>query len=228
MSDAIATPAATAAVETTPAPATTSGADSSPAPAAATPAPVTTLGAPAPIVYDLKLPEKSSFDAAVLERTVAHAKALGLSPEHAQKDLEFWNQETATRVEAEKAAEREAALAAMQPGGAEWLKAVEGWRAETLADTALGATPAERKAAIDKGHGVIQKYVEQYPKDGEAFKAFINTSGLGDHPTAVRLFAWLGKAMGEGTLVLPDAKAGPGALSEDERLRTMYPSMYPA
>jgi hypothetical protein len=51
---------------------------------------------PAPTVpdkYDLKLPDKSTVDKAVVERTAAKARELGLSQEHAQKTLDFVHQE---------------------------------------------------------------------------------------------------------------------------------------
>jgi hypothetical protein len=100
---------------------------------------------------------------------------------------------------------------------------VDAWKAQTLADVTLGKTPEERQAAIQKGHGVFLKFAEANPTEKEALTGFLNTSGLGDHPTVVRFFAWLGKAAAEGPLVGP-ASGGTGSTREAE-LAARYPSM---
>lgn len=174
---------------------------------------------PAEITYSLTLPENAAIDAAVLERTTAIARELGLSNEHAQKTLNLVNQEAASLVDARV----KAAVEALQPGGEAWAKQLADWKTETLADPSLGKTEPERTAAIQKGHALVGKYAEASPKDADTFKAFLNDSGLGNHPAANRFFAWLGKAMDEGSLHLPDAQGG--ALSEDAKLARMYPSM---
>lgn len=157
-----------------------------------------------PEKYELKLPDDASIDATVLERTATVAKELGLSQDAAQRTLELLNAEVTTRV----AAERDAVLKAHQPGGEEWGKMLDGWRAETLADTSLGKTEDERKATIQKGVAVVEKYSELNPTDAPAMKEFLNVSGLGEHPAAVRFFAWIGKQMGEGAMPLLGGKGG--------------------
>lgn len=152
-------------------------------------------------MYDLKLPENAVLDAAATERTTAFARTSGLSPEQAQQVLAFANQEVA--------AQRDALLAAHQPGGAAWEKQLNDWRAQTLADSALGATPEERTATIARGTSVLKRYAAANPDDAQAMTSFLDTSGLGEHPAAVRFFAWLGKAAGEGTLPPPAPPAPP-------------------
>ena len=88
-------------------------------------------------------------------------------------------------------------MKAHQPGGAEWTKQLDSWRNETMADPHLGKTPDERKANIQKGVDVIRRYGSSDPAGEKTFKEFLDNSGIGEHPAAVRFFAWLGRAMGE-------------------------------
>lgn len=169
-----------------------------------------------PDKYNLKLPEASTLDASALERTAAIARALGLPDDAAaQKVVDLVHQEAAAR--------EAAVLADHAPGGAAWTKQVDAWKAETLADPALGATPAERTAAIQKGHGILVKYGEQHPAEKAAMTEFLNNSGLGDHPAANRFFAWLGKVAGELPLVAP----GVGSAGTVPVAQKIYPTMNP-
>jgi hypothetical protein len=155
----------------------------------------------------LKLPADSKLEPAVLERIAANASAQGLSNEAAQSQVDLLHQEVASHLDA--------ALKAHQPGGAEWTKTVEGWRAETMNDASLGKTVDERKAAIQKGVDVIRKYGEIDPAGKQAFVSFLDDSGLGDHPAAVRFFAHLGKMMGETPPVRGEpAGSGPKTTAE--------------
>lgn len=154
----------------------------------------------APETYDLKLPQDSPLDAAVVERTAAFARARGLSQEAAQQALEFVHQEVA--------AARAAELAAYQPGGAEWTRQQDAWRDEVMADARLGKTDAERQAALERARGPIRKYAETHPDDSQAMASFLDASGLGNHPAAVRFLAWVGESLAEGTLVHAGGQAG--------------------
>jgi hypothetical protein len=169
-------------------------------------------GDPAP--YELTLPEDSTLDDAALERIAATARARGLSQEQAQSVVELANGE----VQAATAA----LLAAHQPGGAVWAKQVEQWKADALADAALGKTPEERTAAVQRGQSVMAKYAEMHPDDAPAMTEFLNDSGLGNHPAAVRFFAWIGRSMSEGTLAMPGTQ---GSDTPEDRARRMYPTM---
>lgn len=177
----------------------------------------------APESYTLTLPDGAT-DAALLERTALIAKERGLSNEQAQALVNFAHQEGTTRADTAAKAAVDAAMKSYAPGGEKWLEQVETWKTQTLADPALGKTPEERSAAIQSGHGILMKYGEANPADADAMKGFLNTSGLGNHPAAVRFFAWLGKAAGEGSLVTGAGKAT-AELTEQDRLDRMYPSM---
>ena len=187
--------------EATTSPATESSASG----VAATPAaPVAAAAAPvAPATYTLTLPAGVT-DPTLTERTAAIARTRGLTNEQAQGLLDFGVSEAAAR---EKAA-LDAYETSHAPGGEAWTKTVDGWKEQTLADESLGKTPAERQATVERGHQVVLKFAESNPKDADALKGFLNDSGLGNHPTVVRLFAWLGKAASEGSVVHPTADAG--------------------
>lgn len=153
------------------------------------------------VAYDLRLPEGSPLDPALLERTVAIARERGLSPEQAQAVVDL----TASEITARVAAVEQS----MSPGGEAWTKQVNAWKAETENDPKLGKTPAERIATLQRGYGVVRKFGEAHPDDAPALNAFLDNSGLGNHPVVARLFAWLAKEAGEGTFTLPDPKDAP-------------------
>lgn len=170
--------------------------------------------APKAVDYSsVTLPQDSTLDSAVLERTVAIARERGLSPEQAQAAVDLVNQEVAST--------RTSLMESYQPGGAEWTKNAEAWEAETLADPALGKTPEERKAAVAVGASVLKRYAEAEPEHAKGFTEFFETSALGNHPAVAKFFHWLGKAAGERSLVHgSDVSMSPG-----DKLDQMYPSM---
>lgn len=159
-------------------------------------------------VYDLTLPEGSVADPALVERTVAIARARGLSNDQAQAALDLAVQEIAST--------QDAVLKAHAPGGAAWTKMRDEWQQAAKNDPSLGATPDERIATVQRGKNVIELYAKSNPSDADAMRGFLNDSGLGDHPAAVRFFAWLGKATSEGSLVMPRAQDGAGKKSDTE------------
>jgi hypothetical protein len=162
----------------------------------------TTTEAAAPVEYTLALPAGAVLDAAALERTVAIARERGLSNEAAQAVLELANTEAT--------AQRDALLAAYQPGGTEHAKQVEAWQAETLADATLGATPEARQAAISKGIAVLDKFQTANPTMGAAVKSFLNDTGFGSKREVVHFIAWLGEAASEGRVTpAPDLPPAP-------------------
>jgi hypothetical protein len=160
---------------------------------------------PADISYDLTLPAGVT-DPTLLERTTAIARASGLDPKQAQALVDFAISERTAAV----SAEREALIQSYQPGGAEWTKQADAWKTQTMADPKLGKTPEERKAAVTKGLAVIERYKDAHAEDAKAMQGFFDASGLGDHPTVARFFAWLGEAAAEGSLVTGGATGGAG------------------
>jgi hypothetical protein len=164
------------------------------------------------VKYDLKLPEGVTLDAALLERTATTARARGLSQEQAQATVDLVASEITSALDAE----RSRIADSYQPGGAAWQQVVDGWKAETTADPKLGATPEERQAAVDRGFGIVRKYGEANPNDAQAMTEFLDSSGLGNHPAAVRFFAWLGKAAGEGDMPTPNAAQGQSRIPDGQ------------
>ena len=135
------------------------------------------------------LPKDSAIDPAVLERTVAIARDRGLSVKDAQAMTDLVSQEIAST--------RADLMAAHQPGGAEWTKQLDAWKAQTLADPSLGKTPDERKASIELGASVLKRYAAAEPAESEGIMSFLNDSGLGEHPAVAKFFRWIGKSAGE-------------------------------
>jgi hypothetical protein len=150
--------------------------------------------------YDLKLPADSTVDAAVVERTAARARELGLSNEHAQKTLDFVHQE----VSAAAKAAAEATLAAHAPGGAEWEKNVKDWNAAALADQELGANKPEQ---LTQNAALARRVVATFG-DKESIE-FLEKNPLGSHPALLRMLVRIGKASGEGSLVAPASQDAP-------------------
>lgn len=161
-----------------------------------------------PETYELALPKDSTLDPAVLERTAATARELGLSQEHAQKMLDSVVAETATR--------EAALLAQYQPGGDAWAKQVDGWGTAALADAEIGGTPEK----LAENVALAQKVLGTF--GSEQMNTFLHTTGFGSHPEVVRMFAKMGRTMGEGSFV-PGGSAADN--SEEARLARMYPTM---
>lgn len=156
--------------------------------------------APPPVVYDLKLPEGSTLDAALLERTAAIARERGLSPEHAQAAVDLVASELTTR-ESEL-------LAAHAPGGAAWVQQHEAWKAEALADTEIGGTPEKLDASVALAKQALQKFA-----DPEALE-FLEQTGLGSNPATLKLFTRIGRAMSEGSFVKPAGSGAPLSVAD--------------
>lgn len=166
------------------------------------------------MTFTLALPENAVLDATAIERTTAIARESGLSNEQAQKALELANTLAAEQ--------RDAALAAIQPGGAEWARNLDNWKAETLADPTLGATLEERTAAIQRGAAVIDRFAQANPEQGAKIKEFLNTTGLGEKRELAHFFSWLGKAAAE-----PQSIPGPGTQQPgpSSPAKALYPNL---
>lgn len=160
-------------------------------PAGDPPAPPAVEAPPAaPVVpekYELALPKDSTLDPAVLERTAATARELGLSQEHAQKTLDF--------VTAEVAAREAALLEDYKPGGKIRDANVQRYEADALADVEIGGSPEKLTASVD----LAEKFLGTYGSEG--MHNFLDVTGLGSHPELIRMFAKAAKDMGEGTFV---------------------------
>lgn len=164
-----------------------------------------------PDKYELKLPDKSSLDPAVLERTAATARELGLSNESAQKALDFVNQEVATREAAFLQSHSPGDPAKNIPPGEAWVAQQEAWKSAAMADKEIGGTPEQFDANVAAANKAFDKFATP------EFRAHVWKTGLASHPEVVRVFARIGKAMGEGSVVMPGAQNG-GAPSAAETL----------
>jgi hypothetical protein len=151
-----------------------------------------------PDKYELKLPDNAGVNTAIVEKTAAIARELGLSQDNAQKTLTFVAQEAAAEVAVQ--------LAAWEPpsdtnkeGGAKWREQEEGWRAASLADPDLGnGKPEQLQANVTLASKVVGKFGD---KD---LAGFFEKSGLGSNPATLRFLSKIGKAMSEGSLVISD------------------------
>lgn len=147
--------------------------------------PVETPAETKPVVpdkYEIKVPEGLQLDAAVLNEYTPIFKELGLTQEAAQKLVE-------------------SNLAIQQAAQARQLQA---WEGELKADKDFGGKNFEANVAE------AQKAVGRFltPQD----KAFLDQTGLGNHPGLVKMFLRIGKAISEDAVpatTTPPASKGP-------------------
>ena len=153
--------------------------------------------------YDIKLPEKSTLHADILERTAATARELGLSDNAAaQRVLDFVGTEVATHVAA--------MTESVQPGGEAWTKNVEAWEAAALADKEIGGTQDALKATATKAQRVLKTY---FPP---SVAQMLHNTGYGSHPDVLRALVKIAKAVGEDTLVQLEAPKTPQKKSTED------------
>jgi len=143
--------------------------------------------------YEVKMPDGVEMDAGLMEIATPIFKEAKLSPAQAQAvtDLYVKTQEQAISKHVET---------------------VNGWLKESQKDKEIGGKDYEKNL----GHAA------------RAFQAFgnergmqiIDTYGLGNNPDILRIFVRMGKALGEGSTVLPGAEHG--SVSDAQ---VLYPSM---
>jgi hypothetical protein len=164
----------------------------------------------------LKLPDKSTLDPALTERTAAIASELGLTPEVAQKAFGHLVQEATAHADARLAA----VVKAHEPGGTEWLKQQEQWKADALKDPTLGnGKPDQLEAKTTLAKRALATALKSQPER----LARIEQSGLFTNPDAIAAMSAFGELMKEDQFVA--ASNTKGELTEQERLDRMYPSM---
>lgn len=140
----------------------------------------------APEAYDFKAPEGvESLDAKLVETFTPLAKKLDLTNEQAQELVNL-----APQIQ-QRMAEQQAEA---------WGKQLEAWVGEVKADKDIGGDnlPATMAAA--------QKVMQQFGTP--ELKAALEQTGMGNHPELVRLFAKVGKAMGEDSFVAGGKSSG--------------------
>ncbi|MFO7287648.1 MAG: protease [Gammaproteobacteria bacterium] len=138
----------------------------------------------APESYEpFNLPEGVKLEGEDLEAFTGFAKELNLSQEQAQKLLE---RDLAVRKSIEERVNAEADAA------------IKGWLEAARADKEYGG---ER---FDANIAVARKALEAFGTP--ELKAMLDSSGLGNHPEAIRFMYRVGKAISEDKLVLGDRR----------------------
>jgi hypothetical protein len=158
--------------------------------------------APAPAALELKLPEGFTADEKAVSGFKELAQKSGLKAEAAQNLFDFYvglqqQQAQADALAAQQDAEAQLTAAKADPdiGGKRWDESIS-----------LGRKAVERLAAQP-----VVKLLEE--------------RGLGNHPEVLKLFARLGKAVGEDS-VAGTTPAAPAAPSSAEFLQSFYPTMH--
>lgn len=190
----------TPAGQATPTPATVPAASAVPAPAAvptpdpATPAAATPTITPAtpstaatlvPDKYELKLPNGSQLQPAEVEKVASYAKERKLTQEQAQDVLNTRSEAVSSYSEAQVSAYNER---------------INSWKAASAADKEIGG--------VDYGKNVELAHRAMKTFGGDTLMQELEVTGYGNHPEVVRVFARIGKAMGEGRLINPGASGG--------------------
>lgn len=160
-------------------------------------------GTAAPADLEIKLPDGVKADEAMLSGFKQLAKESGLKGEVAQKVVDMY-------VAAQQAAEKKA-VEAYETERQGWAKALETDKEFGGKDMAANKAIA-RKAVAKYGTPELRQLFEE--------------TGLGNHPELVRFFYRVGKADGEDTVTVAAGAAG-GEQTEEQKLRTRYPSMFP-
>jgi len=172
-------------------------------PAAAAPPAAGSVVAPAPapvVEYALTLPKDAAVTPASIERTTAFAKAAGLSPAVAQQALELADQEVVAYRNQQKETFQ--------------TLATETWVTQLKADPAYGGEKFAQTQEHCRRAG--ERFLE--PADREE----LNTSGLGNHPMLVKMFARIGAAMKNDGFV----NGGAGDGGRDNSLEGIASRMY--
>lgn len=148
---------------------------------------------PAEIVYEFTAPEGVTLDQTRVDEFTALAKELKLPADKAQALVDM-----ATKVEVQRAEAFEAQKAA--------------WADEIVKDKVLGG------AKLDETLATAKKVYSLLPaEEAESFKAMLNASGFGNHPSMVRLLHAVGTALSEDKFV-----PGSGAPAKTSPARSFY------
>jgi hypothetical protein len=175
-----------------------------------------------PEKYDLKLPDTqlpdgSPLDPAIVERTAAIARELGLSNEAGQKLLDKVVAETVATMAARSAAVN----AAWEPEkGAEWKKQNAAWQEAALKDPEVGGSPAKLAQSVEFAQRALKQFFP--PETADFLKAY---GGLGSNPAVLKGLAKIGRAMGEGGVVLGQTGVtNDGKSKEERRAEKLFPN----
>lgn len=158
--------------------------------------------------FALKVPEGAKVEKTIVDGFTAFAKEKGITAEHAQAALDFYVKQTA---ETEKAL-----VTAWEQRQAENRKALE-------------AHPTLGGANLQKSQNTARIGISELDRrsDGLGTKTanLLMEAGLGDHPVFAELFVLLGSMASEDRSGA-GAKAGGGAVTEEQRARSAYPNTF--
>jgi hypothetical protein len=139
------------------------------------------------------------LDPKTVDNVIAFAKERGLTPEQAQGILD---RESLNRTSYADAVKQEA----------ESVKKT--WTDTALKDPEIGGTPEKLKESAELSKRVLQRYATQ------EFVKTLETTGFGNHPELVRVFARIGKEMREDQFVAPEGVVTP----EVDKASRLFPS----
>lgn len=142
------------------------------------PQPESTKEAPKEEKLELKLPDGSLLDQSALDGIAQLAKEQGLSPKQAQALVE--KQAATLKAYSDKVV-------------SDWTKQREAWSEAIKADKEIGGDQMPKSVELAKQ--VVSKF------GSEDFRKALNETGFGNHPELVRIFARIGKMIGNDTLV---------------------------
>lgn len=180
-------------------PAAQGTADTSPKPLTAPP-PTTEQHPDAPST--LTLPEDAVIDASAIERTMAFAKAAGLSPEAAQQTLEYANGEVAAYQEQVRH---------------DWTTLTrETWVTETKNDPEVGGE--KYVGAVTDAKRFLEKFGD------EDIRQFLDDTGFGNNRLVIRMLARAEKGL---TNHRRPTGGSDGAVTRKTAAQKTYPYMNP-
>lgn len=204
------TPPAASAV--TPAPVTPisnqAAADAVAAQAAASNAPtaVVPVVPPAEVAYALALPKDAQIEASAIERVTTFAKDHKLAPDVAQKALDLADAE----VKADRNKQNVLATESFKT------MATKQWVEDVKADTEFGGD--KYLVTVEE----VKRAADRFLTDAD--REVLNTTGWGNHPMLVKMFARIGRAISNDKLV--NGNSG-GAPSPKTDAQALYPNMKP-
>jgi len=147
--------------------------------------------APAEIVvpeaYTLKGPEGVELDTALVEKATPIFKELGLDDARAQKVVDLYANEVLPGVAQQVQGETLRLLG---------MSDIAKWTEQVKADPEIGGANLEENLAM----AAQARDAFATPK----LRELLTASRLGNHPEVVRLFAKIGRKVGEGTVIKPD------------------------
>lgn len=155
-------------------------------------APDTTPQAPAvPEKYDFKLDEGSLLDAAYVEQFSQFAKEKKLTQDQAQEFLQR---------------EAQALNSFVQKQQQEFEKQQSQWVEQIKTDPEIGGDKFNQ--SIELAHRALKEFAS------DSFLKELETTGYGNHPELVRVFAKIGNLIKEDKMISPSAAGGTRSIEE--------------